>query len=222
VSGLGGWWHYWRKGDDGRSDPIGRFACGILAWKGELIYNGYGKDIVPDLPFFGGAIDARLREFQRAIGLDPDGVLGPLTGSALSKKRKLDVGQQKNVPDFRLCKLISLESDNDPVAQGVSDAADEGYAQIHMPFHTDGTFQQAWSPTFAVPWAADYLNASFSHLMDWDAAVVSYNQGGGGAAAWLKAGKPKYGSPYTDSTGHQRDHYTDCYKYLTYVMSSTC
>jgi hypothetical protein len=108
------------------------------------------------------------------------------------------------------------------VAQGYSDPEDEGYAQIHMPFHKDVTLQEAWSPAFAVKWAADYLLSEFAHLHDWDAAVVSYNQGEGGASAWLRAGKPKYGSPYTDSTGNPRDHYTDCYRYLTLVLQAAC
>ena len=222
MSGLGGWWHYWRKGDDGRADPTGRFACGILAWKGELIYNGYGRNIAATLPFFGDAIDTRLKEFQQSAGLVADGVLGPMTGRALAKKRKQDVGTAKRVPDDRLCKLISLESANDPVAQGTADPEDEGFAQIHMPFHADVTLQQAWSPAFACGWAADYLNTEFRHLHDWDAAVVSYNQGEGGASAWLRAGKPKFGSPYTDPNGIERDHFSDCYKYLTLVMEAHC
>jgi hypothetical protein len=222
VSGLGGWWHLWRKGDDGRADPSGRFACGIVAWKGELIYAGFGKNVVPTLPYFGDAMDTQTKAFQKAYGFEDDGVIGPHTGRALAQHRKMDVGHEKKIPDDRLCKLISLESANDPVAQGTVDQEDEGFAQINRVFHPNVTLQEAWSPVFAVEWAAEYLLSAFGHLHDWDAAVVSYNQGEGGAERWLVAGKPKYGAPYVDSNGVQRDHFTDCWKYLQLVLQAVC
>jgi soluble lytic murein transglycosylase-like protein len=212
----------YRRGDDGRSDPQGRLACGILAWKAEMIDNGFDAKIAPSLPFFGDAFDTQTRAFQRRAGLDSDGVIGPKTGSALAHKRKVDVGKQKGIPDDWLCRLITLESGNDPVAQGLLDPNDEGYAQIHLPFHPGVTLQEAWSPVFAVSWAGDYLVSSHKTIGDWEGAVVSYNQGVAGAQKWVAAGKPKYGAPYVDSNGADRDHFSDCTRYLHVVLQAAC
>jgi len=130
MSGLGAWsfgfYHL------NMVVPNTRVAHGITAFKNELIYNGNtgnGK-IIPELPSWGKYVDMALRNFQKSHGLKVDGVLGPTTADALFLKRAKQVEDLNGIPSDYLARIKTHESNNDPVAQGYEDSADEGLSSI--------------------------------------------------------------------------------------------
>lgn len=58
---------------------------------------------------------------------------------------------------------------------------DRGIAQINSIAHPDITDQQAFDPSFAIPWAANRLSAAQQHFNNYNRAIASYNVGMGGA-----------------------------------------
>lgn len=195
MPGRGAWPFYYQFGLDRRNDPQGRDAHGIYAFKRELIFNGYGAGIVPDLAYWGKQVDDQTRKFQAAKFLVVDGQLGPKTAGILLRKRTLAIESRFGIVNNYLCKLKSHESANDPVAEGWSDPDDEGLVQINLDFHPTVTEVKAWDPAFALDWAGKYLFDAFKYTGDWDGAIVAYNIGRHSAKLWVEAGKPPTGGP---------------------------
>jgi soluble lytic murein transglycosylase-like protein len=192
---MGAWAWVYRQGF--AADGDARKADGIYAIKQELIHNGFGHDVVLTLPFFGRFAASEAKRFQAARGLIADGIVGPITARVLFRKRLASTESQLGIPDNLLAKLVNLESNDDPVAEGTSDPNDEGIAQINLPSHPDVSESSAHDPAFAIPWAGRYLKGLFTATggKDWDGALVAYNAGTDLAKRWLAAGKPATGGP---------------------------
>jgi len=218
MSGRGAWPFFYKLGLDFRNNPQGRDAHGIYALKKELIHNGYSQGIVATLAYWGASVDARCREFQRDHGLVVDGQLGPKTALALFHKRALEQETQFGIPNNLLCHLKSEESSNDPVAQGFVDTDDEGLVQINVHFHPEISQEQAWDPSFCLPWGAKYLKDAYVFVgNDWDGAVAAYNVGREAARLWVNAGKPAQGGP-----SWFPDAYSRATHYVALVKASGC
>lgn len=189
MSGLGAWsygpYHY------NMDVPDDRVRRGIFAFKQELIYRGFGRGIILDLPVFGSAARDRTIDFQNAIHVTPDGELGARTARSLFWTRANHEGLRAGIPYRLVARLCTLESNNDPVAQGFADEGDEGGAQIHMAFYPDITIEQAHDPSFYYPWVAGRLVSAAGYCDgDYDGAVAAHNIGWTYAREWVRAGKP--------------------------------
>lgn len=218
MSGLGAWsfgyYHY------GMEVPNDRVAAGIVAFKRALIDNGYVKGIVPDLAIFGSAMRNRTVAFQEHNGLTPDGIIGPTTARFLFRKYTFADEAAENIPNHLLGRLGFTESSHDPVAQGFEDPEDEGWAQINLPSHPQVTREQAWTPSFAIPFAGTLLGNFYAGVVrDWDGAVASFNVGQTYAAKWVKAGKPA-GGLVVDLGGEKIDVYARAYNYVLLVKAA--
>jgi hypothetical protein len=200
MAGRGDWPRFYHPGDDYRADPHGRDAHGICALKRELVYNGFAVGIVTSLPFYGTAMKAQVLAWQKQatwIGqaLIPDGVIGPRTAGSLWHKRALWLEQRFGIPHNWLAKLKSLESNNDPVAQGFVDPADEGIVQINLHFNPSIAVDQAWDPAWALEFAAGRLKDAIAYCADEEGGVAAWNIGRYTAKQWVAAGKPASGGP---------------------------
>jgi hypothetical protein len=140
----------YKKDMDGRDDP--RLAAAIRAIKRELIYNGFGKNIEPDLAYFGDAVHNRVREFQasRLPVIPADGQCGQKTLTELFRKRVIAVENEYLIPRGALGKKLKLESGYDPVAIGYVDPDDTGIAQINIGIHASVSKSEAFDPAFAI------------------------------------------------------------------------
>ena len=106
----------YQKGMDGRNDP--RLAAAIIGIKKELIYNGFARNVNPELAYFGDAVSNRLKEFQGLKGLVVDGQAGQLTLTELFRKRVIFTEDKYELSTGALGKKLKLESGYDPVAIG--------------------------------------------------------------------------------------------------------
>lgn len=194
TTSRGAWPYDYTLGLDFRSDPNGRGAYGIYAFKNELIYNGFSRGINPALPLWGKASVGRVKDAQRAFGLTADGDLGPITALALFRHRVATAEVAFNLPPHLLSQIKSLESDNDPVAQGWLDLLDEGLFQENLPSNPDLTQIQCWTPSFIIPHAgsqlADRIKACSGNAK---AGTAAWNIGNDYANVWREAGFPASG-----------------------------
>lgn len=168
------------KGMDGRDDP--RLGAAIFAIKRELIYNGYSKNIVLDLPYFGDAVYQRLKEFQAAHNISTSiGKAGQTTLTELFRKRVNATETKYDLPSGALGKKLRLESGYDPVAIGWADPKDTGIAQINIGIHTSVSQMEAFDPEFAIDWAGKYIRNNFEVISNkanvMKAARAAYNIG---------------------------------------------
>lgn len=193
TTSRGAWPFFYTLGLDRRSDPNGRDAHGIYAFKNELIYNGYATGIDASLAYWGGQAVLQTRAFQANVGISIDGVLGPETARRLFRKRLN--GQPNGV---NLSRIKSLESANDPVAQGMVDPNDEGLFQENMPSNPTLSLIEAWTPSFIVPYAASQLMARINSCGSVKAGIAGWNIGDFYATEWRKAGYPASGGPVVD------------------------
>lgn len=176
--------------------PAGnRQIAGVHAVKQGLIANGFSAGIDLTANVFGDAASRQAGEFQRAHLLTDDGVVGPTTARHLWRRYVEAEEQKQSIPDHWLGKLATLESANDPVAQGTLDKDDWGLVQVNLRFHPGISLAQAWSPAFIVPWAASVLHGARSSLDSWKAAVASWNIGSTYAHQWAQADYPATGGP---------------------------
>lgn len=81
-----------------------------------------------------------------------------------------------------LAAVLFQESRFNPQAVGASDPNDIGIAQINMLAHPQVTRDQAFDPTFAIPYAAQLLSGNIEHFGDVNRGVAAYNVGRGGAS----------------------------------------
>jgi len=219
MSGLGAWSY----GDYYYNMPVpdDRVAAGIFAFKQELIYCGYGDGIKLDLPIFGNMVKARLIDFQKYAGLDPDGRMWSNDARALFRKRSNDIQRSRGIPYSYLAKIKTLESNNDPVAQGYVDDRDEGIMQFHLPYWPDWTKEMAWNPALAMPAAADKMVNAKASTGSWKGAVAAHNIGVPYAALWVSEDYPAEGGPImgVDAQGNPIYAFTRATNYLRLVES---
>ncbi len=218
MAGCGAWPFVYKFGLDFRNDPQGRSAHGIYALKKELVFNGYSIGIVVDLAYWGDKVDKQTKKFQTDHALTVDGQLGPQTALALFKKRAVALQKQYGIKNNWLCKQKTLESSNDPVCEGSADPDDEGIAQINLHFHPEITYEEAWSPAFALEYAAKFLVSAISYCGDEEGGVAAYNIGRYYAKEWVDAGKPASGGPFIGS----QDVYARATHYVAVVQSAGC
>lgn len=219
VHGRGAWPFYYKLGLDFRASPQGRDAHGIYALKRELIYNGNTGDgkMVADSAMWGSYADLACRTFQKQHGLIVDGELGPTTARHLLSKRFTALETQYGIPSKLLSKIKTLESSNDPVAQGYVDIDDEGLMQINLHFHPDITFEYAWDPAQCGPLGGSQLQSAITYCdHDLDGGVAAWNIGRYYARQWVQAGKPASGGPMIGSD----DAYARATKYVALVNAS--
>jgi soluble lytic murein transglycosylase-like protein len=218
---MGAWDHIYRKGE--RPEAGTPEAYGILAVKEELAANG-ATGLNMTIARIGNAADTAIRAFQSGHSLTVDGEVGPRTAKALFAKRVHNVQRQYGIADSILCRVASLESDWDPAAVGVADAADLGIVQIHMPAHPTITVEEAFTPSWALRWAAAAIHTAYASLGDWDATIAAWNVGLGGARAWLAAGKPAtlFVSWFNDPDGNPLDLGARATTYVKLVRAQSC
>lgn len=213
VPGIGAWsfgrYHY------NMDVPNSRVAAGIFAFKQELIYLGYGEGIKVDLPIFGSNMRDQTLAFQKdSGGLDVDGQIGSKTARHMFFTRGNRFQNAHAIPGKLVVRQITLESANDPVAQGYADDGDEGLGQIHLSYHPEITVEQAWDPSFAIPWLGGQLVGATAYCdNDFDGGVAAYNIGWTYARQWVRDGKPASGGPLLGTV----DSYARATKYVALV-----
>jgi len=204
----GAWPYFYGLGLDFTADPQGRGAYGIYAFKNELIYNGFSKGVNPTLPHWGSSVTKRTKDAQRHFGLTADGVLGPATARCLFRKRMAEAEAAAGLPAHSLARIASLESANDPVAQGWADLDDEGILQENGPSNPDLTQQERWTPSFIIPHGATQLASRIRNCGSAKAGVAAWNVGNAYAIKWREAGYPGSGlvvngqDMFTRATGY--------------------
>lgn len=200
----------------GRDDP--RLGALLIAFKTELVYNGY--DDFNMEPIYGGQVAAEVSRFQRAEGITETGAINPKTSRYLFRKRVDEIEAKHSLPSGTLGKKVNLESLYDPVAIGGQDPADRGITQINLKefggFH-DVTLEQAYEPAFALEWSGKYIRDLYNQILDetsvMKAARAGYNIGWTFARMWMYAGFPASGGP--DLGG--QDAFTRATEYLQLV-----
>lgn len=206
TTSRGAWPYDYKLGLDFRSEPQGRGAYGIFALKNELIYNGFSRGINPTLAYWGTGAVRRTKNFQKANGLVVDGDLGPVTARALFRHRISVAEAAAGLPAHLLARIKTLESDNDPVAQGWLDLQDEGLFQENLPSNPDITQIQCWTPSFIIPHAASQLASRIKSCSgNVKAGTAAWNIGNELAIEWMKAGFPASGLFYTLPDGSKFD-----------------
>lgn len=214
-----GWqWFYEYQKDP--ADGGDRYAAGVRSYATALMANGYFAGVNPDLPVWGNYKRDRTVQFQRAHGLQADGVVGPITGRYLARVYVEERELKYAVPNHLIGRQGTLESNNHAAAQGWADPKDEGWGQIHLPFHPDVTQRQAWDLKFSVSFLANELVGNYTQLHDYDAAVAAYNVGFSTAKAWLAAGKPPSGGPVWHTPSGDVDSFTRAHEYVELVKAS--
>lgn len=195
MSSRGSWPYYYTSGLDRRNDPQGRDAHGIYAFKAELVLNGFGVDkINQTLAYWGAEAVRATKHAQVSFGINPDGVLGPQTARCLWRKRVSEAEVANSLPAHLLARIKTLESGDDPVAQGFSDPEDEGLFQENLPSNPDLTQVQCWTPSFIVPHAASQLKARIKACAgSVKAGAAAWNVGDFYANQWREAGFPASG-----------------------------
>jgi Transglycosylase SLT domain/Putative peptidoglycan binding domain len=213
------WTGYYQRGLDYRSTPTVPRAYGIMALKNESIYNGYSYGVDPKLAFFGLEFENQVKLFQKAAGLEADGVIGPLTAGALIKQRVALTESKFGIPDQLLLKQIKLESGNDPGATGSVDPRDRGLLQINSHWHPEVSDAQAFDPAFSIPWGGQNLKSTYVAMGDWDGALAAHNIGQYYATKWLEAGKPASGLTWKNADGTTTDYAQLATRYVSLVRS---
>jgi hypothetical protein len=185
---MGAWDRNYSVGMSGHNDPTG---YAIAAIKHLLNEQGYNKGLHMRTQVFGEGMLNTVLYYQTRQGLAIDGVVGPLTMAKLLLRLKVTTETLFSIPVQFVRKMVDLESANDPGAFALHpDSVDRGLCQINSVQRPGVTDLEAYDPYYALNYLAKDLADAERHLDDWDAAVVSWNVGVGGAEAWLKAGKP--------------------------------
>lgn len=219
TPGIGAWSFYYRLGFTAGDDP--RKRAGIVAVKKALIAAGFSKGIDLSMYVFGNAVTSRTKEFQEAHAIGADGVVGPKTARILWRPYIAQAETDGGIPNHWLGRIATGESNNDPVAEGIVDAEDEGLVQIHLPFHPEVTLAEAWDPDFSAFWAGQHLASDFRYVGSWRGAVAAHNIGRTYAKQWVEAEYPATGGPSmgTDANGNTVFAFERATAYVRYIGS---
>ncbi len=199
-------------------------AYAIFAFKGALLANSYGDDLNMTAPVFGSVMQRNTKRFQKDHMLVVDGEIGPKTSAKLFNTVFITYEEKYGIPNRLVCKACHLESAVDPGAVGYSDIHDLGIFQINTVMHPTLTVDQLFDAEWSINYYAQNLVAQFTRLKDWDAAVASWNVGGGGAAAWSAAGKPStlFEPWFLDADGNPIDLGARATNYVRLVKAQSC
>jgi soluble lytic murein transglycosylase-like protein len=154
-------------------------------------------------------------EFKIFVGVEADGVVVQKTAKELFRHRINQTELLIEIPDHLTLKQTGLESNFDPSAfvDHGSNGADRSLNQINSNSHPEVSDDQAYDPSFSIPWAAKYLKDAINAIGDVDAGLAAYNVGRFYARKWLEAGKPTTGL-YTSSG---KDYAKICTNYVYLV-----
>lgn len=143
-----------------------------------------GAPIVVD-GVFGNKTAAAVTVAQRALALDPDGVVGPKTTKALWRPLLVSAGP---ISADLQCGLVQKESGWDPGAVGYSTPSDNGLVQINLSAHPTVTREQAFDPYFAVGFMRNYLADALTRYEGrLEIAIAHYNSPTS-AKEWARTG----------------------------------
>lgn len=143
---------------------------------------------------FGPATAARLVTWQNEHRLVPDGEFGPATARAMFIPIAHAITATVSTSSM-VAKLVAahvkVESGWDPGAVGASTPHDLGLGQINGTAHPELSAEYRLNPRLALGSVARIVleNCEAMHWVVGD-AIAAYNLGLGGAAAWVKAGRP--------------------------------
>ena len=147
---------------------------------------------------------------QKKAGLVEDGVIGIKTMKALLLPLIQRTAAKFNEPWEPIYGVLRFEGALDPGAVGYIDPQDWGLAQINTKYHPEVSFAQAFCPSYATAFVANYLRYGLDsldgNLRD---AVVSYNLGIGGARQWIRAGRPDVWTPVGSDLERKPNEYID-------------
>lgn len=194
-------------------------AAGAAAIQRRLQKLGFmGMISAGDYGCWGSVTDAAFRKFQ-AASKDPDGgaqlVVDGLCGRSDSRALwtpLIDAAEkQYGIPSHFLRGEMYHESNLDAGAVGYyiyyqrSDGStryggvDRGIAQCNSDANSSVTWDQAFDPTFIIPWSASRMKTYYNKFKSsypsqpdsvlWDAAICAHNNPTA-AEAWAKAGMP--------------------------------
>jgi len=114
----------------------------------------------------------------------------------------LQASQQYGIPPALLAAILWQESGYKPDAvnenydeEGNLTGYDRGVAQINSSAHPNVTEEQAYDPSFAIPYAAQILSKDKEYFNDWNKAIAAYNVGRGGVENNLGQDTPFGGGP---------------------------
>lgn len=91
--------------------------------------------------------------------------------------------ERQGLPTGLLLAVLEHESGLNPAARSVNQGGsapgsiDRGIAQINDYWHPDVSDEQAYDPSFAIPWAAQFLSQLYQRCGTWKGALSSYNTG---------------------------------------------
>jgi hypothetical protein len=205
-----------------KNDP--RFGWAHRAIKRELEWLEFTvPKMNPDSLVFGAQAEEALRSFQASRNIIRDGVAGPQTCGELFLPRIRVMEIKYRIPGQLLCKKLKLESGLDPACTGPpGTGVDRGIAQINSHWHPGVSDEQAYSPPFAIEYAAKMFRSALDRFGDPDVALVSYNVGWAYAAEFQQAGKPRTGGRLIRVAGKQYPLYVWCWMYIDAVKSRRC
>lgn len=192
-------------------DPNERAVHGaVLAYQRALNRRLPGTPCVVD-GWFGEQTGEALVNFQRAVKLVDDGLLGPTTSRALLIPDAKRVCRNKKFDDWYIVTgVIYHESTWDAGAVGYADERDVGLAQINAGAHPDLSEKERLQPMTSFRFVIDYLNNALGALdgVVTD-AIASYNLGIGGAGRWIRQGRPEWYIPLGSTKARNVRAYID-------------
>jgi peptidoglycan hydrolase-like protein with peptidoglycan-binding domain len=169
---------------------------------------------------FGKDTAAAVTAYQKANGLKADGIVGPDTakhmfGGMLNRITPSTASVNSALTHKAARGHVSLESQFDPGAVGVSTPDDLGLGQINGPSHPDLSIDDRLTPTTALPWIVNFVESNMSYmgvksstpeppmpssaaataavnLNQYTDAIAAYNLGKGGATLWRNAGRKQF------------------------------
>jgi len=181
----------------GRPSNLVNSLLGQQDWQ---MANNDKKDIISPLPdkpsgkFLNPLVEDTPEQPQtplRVNSVKPDNY-NPLAGYT-SKRPPSDIeqliltaSQENNINPALLASVLFQESQFNPRAVNEG-SGDYGIAQISRKWHPEVTEEQAFDPTFAIPFAARLLAEDTKHFNDLNRGVAAYNVGRGSTIwRWAK------------------------------------
>jgi hypothetical protein len=157
----------------------------------------------------GPKTDAVIKQLQTKLGVVADGMIGPKTATELFLPVIKEESKQYGVDWSIVAGLIKQESQFDPGAVGYQDTRDMGLGQINLKAHPEFTIEEAFTPALAVDYIADRFRKALTYFGNVRDAIASYNLGYGGAAEWIRKGRPDIWTPSWDTVPRNTKEYID-------------